>query len=336
MIPNLPPPIVSPPQNPVEKTGGTALCKNRLMEDHNGNLYLEPKPIGYIIGEQIVRPIIDLLAHAWSHFTPSTLFGRFISLPTLLLQNMVVLKQGISKPAALALNLLQLSLMAQAEEYDNNYAEASAKDIETEQEINFIFPSTDHHPVQNAKLTLDQGLFLNQEGQALFSKKMYKEAAEKFQKALTIFDALNQNDLTVGACLTNLGLCYLYLQNFERAIEKLNRSIEIKKNYKEDILVANSLSNLALCFHSQGKNVEALNKYEEATKIKRKILKSNDPNIAVALRNEANILCILDRYREALKKYEEAAQIFSSNKDQQGLAENQRNHMMCQQKFKKF
>ncbi len=39
---------------------------SRLYQTASGDLQVAPKPIGYVIGEQVVRPLIDGVAYIWS------------------------------------------------------------------------------------------------------------------------------------------------------------------------------------------------------------------------------------------------------------------------------
>ncbi len=48
---------------------------NRLYQTAAGDLQVAPKPIGFIIGEKVIRPMIDGVAYVWSKLPSFTLPG---------------------------------------------------------------------------------------------------------------------------------------------------------------------------------------------------------------------------------------------------------------------
>lgn len=313
-----------------------------LQQDHLGRPFFAPKHPGYIIGEQVIRPVIDFIANLWSNIKPSTLLGRFGSLHTtlsprhvtLLLQNIAGYRCGLPPQAQRMMNLMQLALVVGGEKIDSEQGEALV-----DQGAEVIFEEgcdSDHSLVKEAgglDVILERGFALNREGKNLFSMKKYAEATKAFHTAMEIFISINQYDLSLGLCLTNLGLCYLYQGNHEKALEMLTRGLNVKRYVLkgDHILVAESLTNLGTCLHTLNRFEEALNFFREATNVKRKILKEKDPSLGHSILDEANILCILDNYEEAFKKYEEALKIASSN-NQQAVNQVKQNLEICKEK----
>lgn len=79
---------------------------NRLYERADGSIGLAEKPIGYVIGEQVVRPSIDAISSVWNSCAMNTVWGAAGSLIT-------------RNPAPLVVS--SLSCVDKVEARDNSY-----------------------------------------------------------------------------------------------------------------------------------------------------------------------------------------------------------------------
>lgn len=319
-----------------------------ICESPLGYLYTVPKPPGYIMGEQLVR-LINWIGESLSQFTPSKLSERFKSLQTtlspypvtLLLQNIAGYKQGISSQILFVMNMMQLTAVAAEKVIDSGSGDAIV-DRENDAEVELIFSQGCYNKGEGplSQSTLEQGFALDREGQRLYQMKKYAEAIVNFHKATEVYKSMNWKDkglgLTFGACLNNLGLCYLFQGNNEKAMEMLKWSLTVRVEsvgeYHESI--ADSLTNIGLCFIAQGKHEEASELYQGATRVKRKILKNSDPSLGVSLINEGANLCILGEFEQAKTRYKEAEQIFSLNGNTQAAKEASDAFESCKAQFK--
>ena len=166
-----------------------------------------------------------------------------------------------------------------------------------------------------SQTSLDDALAIDLEGQKLYKMKKHAEAIVKFRQAIKAFISMNKNDKTFAACLTNLGLSYLHQGNYEKATKILKWSLSVKLElygeYHE--VIAENLNNLGTCYHGKGELKDAFALFQGATRVKRKILKGNDPSLAISLMNEGKILCALGEPDRAKTRLEEAGRIYLHN-----------------------
>jgi tetratricopeptide (TPR) repeat protein len=128
----------------------------------------------------------------------------------------------------------------------------------------------------------------NNLGEALLYQGKYKEAIEKYEKAVEIDpeNARSHNDW---------GYALLKQKKYKEAIKKLKKAIKIDPYY------AHPYINWGDVLYYQEKYNEAIEKYKIAIEI--------DPMIAVAYNNMGYVLCEMGKYNEAIENCKKAIEI---------------------------
>lgn len=105
---------------------------------------------------------------------------------------------------------------------------------------------------------------LHKDGVALFRKKKYKPALEKFEKAL---DAAGDNQALVAMIHNDIGAVHIQLSNFEAAREALTESLAGFEDLDDEKGRAMTYGNYASLLENEGNFEEAVQAYKESATI---------------------------------------------------------------------
>ncbi len=147
-------------------------------------------------------------------------------------------------------------------------------------------------------------------GQVYLQKGRFDLAEEYFNKALAVS---GQESDAAATSLNNLGMVYANTGNTEKAIEFLNQAYTIRKSLfgAEDEHTAASLNDLGVVLTSTDPDA-ALDNYEEALRIYRKIHGDQHQKVAQSLLNAALIYIRLEFYGDAVNNLNEALEIWQT------------------------
>ena len=129
----------------------------------------------------------------------------------------------------------------------------------------------------------------------------------QFEKAIADFEKALEYDKTDWAAFNNIGCCYKYMGQYEKAIEYFRRSVECMEK-RENVL---PYSNMADCY-------EALEQYDKAVECYQADLKMF-PDRKVFWSEIGSLLSYMGRYDEAKSAFEKAGESSDYYKDMADL-----------------
>jgi tetratricopeptide (TPR) repeat protein len=103
-------------------------------------------------------------------------------------------------------------------------------------------------------------------GTRLFQDKHYEEAAETFREAITAFEA-EENADQVAEMQVDLGLSLRNLEQYEDAIEEMQKGLEYFRNTDDTLREAKALGNMALAYAELDDKEQAETMYRTAAQI---------------------------------------------------------------------
>lgn len=142
-------------------------------------------------------------------------------------------------------------------------------------------------------------------GQIALEQNEFKKAIDYF-KEFENFPETNSFNIKKGEVNHNLGICYLHLNNYEKAEFYLLKSTEIQEKEKDTILLISAYGDVANLYYNQYKDNLAIPFFEKAyhlsKKIKRYDLKKTSAlNMSVVEENRKNLEKSLFYRKEAEK-----------------------------------
>ncbi len=127
---------------------------------------------------------------------------------------------------------------------------------------------------------------------------------------LTMESALESADdaRARGSALNTLGLIFAHKGKHQEALDRIERSLELRKKTFGAIHpdVAQSESNMGLVYFLMGKFPEALERFSQSLELREKILGSAHPEVAQSLNNVGAMLFKMGRCQEALPRHQRA------------------------------
>ena len=167
----------------------------------------------------------------------------------------------------------------------------------------------------------------------------YEDAIKSYKEVLNVFEqALGAEDEQTKEVYTNIGMCYKALGKNEEALTYLTKAlsssnttsvvpkqdtaIEKQETSEEELEEAYRLHKEAIRLQEKGmtskhkKNYnEAINYYEDALKILKKVLGNNPANIGAGYRDIGECYYYLDKIDQAINYYKDALKIFDQSFD---------------------
>ncbi|WP_144215663.1 tetratricopeptide repeat-containing sensor histidine kinase [Flavobacterium anhuiense] len=132
--------------------------------------------------------------------------------------------------------------------------------------------------------------------------KEFKKAILHFQKVLE--PSTENNDCYIYSVYGNLGICYLHLNQFDKAEYYLLKNSEILKNSKDTLPLINSYFNIASLYYEQYKDAQAIPYFENAYKLSKQVKDLDTKrvaakNMAVVEENRGNFKVALTYRKES-------------------------------------
>jgi len=158
-------------------------------------------------------------------------------------------------------------------------------------------------------------------GNCYYFLSEWKEAEKHFRESLNIFKRAENKIARLPAksvALGNIGNIYHNLGKPDEALEYYQQALEINKKLGYEQEIAHNLSNIGTVYNELGKHEEALKFQEEALEINRKI--EDEPGIANSLNNIGVVYNDSGKTKEALKFYQEALEINKKMGYEEGIA----------------
>ncbi|MBU4361039.1 tetratricopeptide repeat protein [bacterium] len=156
-------------------------------------------------------------------------------------------------------------------------------------------------------------------GQKYEKEYKFEEAIKAYEKCLHDLSIPEEDKIGFNILIGN---CYYFLSKLNQAEKHFKESLNILKRVENKIakLPAKSaaLGNIGNIYHNLGKPDEALEYYQQALEINRKL--GYEQGVAQNLNNIGTLYNELGKYDEALKCQEEALEISQKFKDEQAIA----------------
>jgi tetratricopeptide (TPR) repeat protein len=176
--------------------------------------------------------------------------------------------------------------------------------------------------LNNASVTEGDRLALNiLMGNCYYFLSQLKEAEKHFRESLNIFKRAENKIARLPAksiALGNIGNIYHNQGKPDEALEYYQQALEINKKLGYEQGIAHNLSNVGTVYNDLGKHDEALKFQEEALEISRKI--EDEPGIANSLNNIGVVYNDSGKAEKALKFYQEALEINKKMGHEEGMA----------------
>lgn len=167
----------------------------------------------------------------------------------------------------------------------------------------------------------------------------YEDAIKSYKEVLNVFEqALGAEDEQTKEVYTNIGMCYKALGKNEEAltyltkalsssnttsvVQKQETAIEKQETNEEESeeayrleIEANRLREKGITSEHKKNYNEAINYYEDALKILKKVFGNNHANIGAGYRDIGECYYYLDKIDEAINYYKDALKIFDQSFD---------------------
>lgn len=154
-------------------------------------------------------------------------------------------------------------------------------------------------------------------GMAASAMLNYESALMRLGQAEQICQATH-NNRRMARVLEAIAFVYYSQKQLERALEAMQKSVALSRDFSNPVNVGFALSNIALIQSNLGKIEEALTTLNEAIQLARGTSRNL---LAYALSNRAEVLTWLGRFAEALRDFEESHNEFAEMADESGLVE---------------
>lgn len=107
-------------------------------------------------------------------------------------------------------------------------------------------------------------------GEIALQQNEFKNALKYFEQIqnLSISDAY---DFDKSSVLHNIGLCYLYINELDKAEEYLFKSASLQERQKDTLLLIGSYIDIANLYYTQYKDIQAIPYFEKAYKLSKKV-----------------------------------------------------------------
>ena len=156
-------------------------------------------------------------------------------------------------------------------------------------------------------------------GQRFEKEYKFNEAIESYRECLNNASVTEGDRLTLNILMGN---CYFFLSKLKEAEKHFRESLNIFKKAENKMAKLPSksvaLGNIGNIFHNLGKTHEAVEYYQQALEINKKL--GYEQGVAHNLNNIGTIYNELGEYDEALRCQEEALKIFQKIQDEPGIA----------------
>lgn len=156
----------------------------------------------------------------------------------------------------------------------------------------------------------------NHLGTVCYKRGDNESAIKKFTEALQVFEE-RKDAPGLTATYINIGLVYDNLKSFKKAIEFYNKAIEYAKEYGDENAIASCYNNLGGVYTDMGQRDMALECLERSFKLKEKL--NNKAGVAGTLNNIGAIYFEMKNYEKALEYFQKAYLIKTEIGDKNGM-----------------
>ena len=156
---------------------------------------------------------------------------------------------------------------------------------------------------KTAKADTNKVNILNQIGTEYSNTGDYKNAAQKFEEAVSLSQDINFKK-GILTSLKNIENIFLIQDNYPKALENCEKILQIQNEMGDKNQISNTLNAIGYLYFNQGNYSKALENYLQCLKISEEI--NDKQNIASSLGNVANVYSQKGNYQEALKFYFQA------------------------------
>jgi signal transduction histidine kinase len=165
---------------------------------------------------------------------------------------------------------------------------------------------------KNFNLKEAEASALNNKGEALRNKGLFKEALEAHESAFKIFTVLN-DPVNMAKTESNIGIAYFSLSDFSSAFKHFDNSLDMYRLLKDQDGILNSNSYIGVVLSSFGQHEKAIEYFEKALKIA--IALGKDSKIATQYNNLGLSHADLKQFPKSIDYYKLAVNIFKNNND---------------------
>ena len=128
----------------------------------------------------------------------------------------------------------------------------------------------------------------------------------------------SNNNKRLARIMEGIAFVYYMQRDLKPALEAMQQSLELSRNYSTPANIFSALNNIALVQFTLGQPIEALSTFDEAIALVRGVSRNF---LAQALGNRAEVLAYLGRFSEALDSFKEARGLFVAMDDESGMVE---------------
>ena len=159
---------------------------------------------------------------------------------------------------------------------------------------------------------LTQGLFWYVEGEISFKKSDYKKALELLKSSLQFMEEPLKPDTNLARCYNAMGNCYYKLNKLEGALQFYNKALKMRvdlsgsENHYDMPVYKNQIGTV---YERNKKYDEAVECYQDALRLLKKLEISGYEHEAVFCRNLANVYLFQHKYSDAIEPAENAYNI---------------------------
>lgn len=141
------------------------------------------------------------------------------------------------------------------------------------------------------------------DGQQLFDRRNFDDAASKWEESSRLWHGLNDRD-GEGASLQRLGVLYYELQQYQKALACDNQTVAIERTVGNRAVEALTLTNIGAVYRELGQRQKALDYDNQALRGQRAV--GNRTGEALTLTNFGIVYSDLGKMQKALDSYKQA------------------------------
>ena len=144
-------------------------------------------------------------------------------------------------------------------------------------------------------------------GNIYYGMNRYRKALEYYRKTLDAARRIN-NRFGMAVAYQNIGICHLYLKDYDKAVENLQKSIELLRQLpRGKVPLGNAYADMAVIYSRMGKPAKTREYLQRAMRLFKKY--GTDEDRAIGYNVSAECLSNLGRYNESNRYLDSAIAI---------------------------
>ena len=165
----------------------------------------------------------------------------------------------------------------------------------------------------------DQTDYFYNYADSLYNIGEYNDAIDIYKKCVDAEHKKTEpNNNIISECLSNIGVCYYFTNNYINAIEWYEKALKYDRESGNIEHLANNLNNIGLAYKIIGQYNKAIEYYEKTIRIDEELGKGND--LARTLNNIGGVYHKWGQYDKAIEYYGRSLRIKQSLNDSIGIA----------------